>query len=106
MMLKIHQLIAVVGWPQLAVIGLLFVLWALEQILPQTKLVKANSITQAAFNALWAWAKLRYPLVARLGNLADQVVLQVQQTTQQTTTTETTTATVTAPATPDARTKQ
>ena len=93
MLVKLHQLVAVVGWPQLVVIGALALLWMLEQYLAFTKRVKANSMTQAAFNALWSWAKLRYPLVYRLGNIADEIVVQVQQTT----TTETTTATATVP---------
>jgi len=67
------KLVAIVGWPQLIVIAGLFLLWLLEQILAATKKVKANSITQAAFNLLWGWSKARYPLVARLGNIADQV---------------------------------
>jgi hypothetical protein len=58
------------GWQPLVLIGLLGALWLLEQILAATNKVRANSITQVVFNALWAWARLRYPLIARLGNVA------------------------------------
>jgi len=66
----LKQWVAAVGVPQLVVIGALVVLWLLEQILAATKKVTANSITQSIFNALWTWAKWRYPLVAKLGNVA------------------------------------
>src|ERR1700749_2135189 len=102
MIVKLHQLVSVVGVPQLIAIGILAALWLLEQILAQTKRVRANSIVQAMFNVLWQWSAGRFPLVTRLGNLADQIAVEVK--TVETTTTATIDAT---PAeSPSARTKQ
>lgn len=90
--------------PQTDIIIGLTALWLLEQWLAATKRVRANSAVQAAFNALFAWAKLRYPLVVRLGNLADQLSIEVK--TVEKTTTATTTIDATPAESPSARTKQ
>jgi hypothetical protein len=71
----LKQWVAAVGVPQLIVMGVLVLMWGAEQWLSYTKRVKANSTMQAFFNALYAWAKLRYPLVARLGNIANDAHL-------------------------------
>lgn len=90
--------------PQTDIIIGLSALWLLEQWLAATKRVRANSAVQAAFNALFAWAKLRYPLVVRLGNLADQLSIEVK--TVEKTTTATATIDATPAESPSARTKQ
>jgi hypothetical protein len=61
-----EQVVAIVG---------LAALWLLEQYLGATKRVKANSLVQAVFNTLYARARLRFPLVAKLGNIADELQL-------------------------------
>lgn len=66
----VSHFVAVVGVAQLIVIGSLGALLLLEQLLAATKRVRANSIVQAFANALYAWARVRYPLVAKLGNIA------------------------------------
>lgn len=102
MLIKFHQLVAAIGLPQFIALCVLGALWLLEQILAQTKSVRANSIVQAVFNALYKLGAARFPLVSRLSNVADQVILQIEQTT----TTATVAVDKTPAETPAARTKQ
>lgn len=62
----LKQWVAAIGLPQLIAIGVLCALWLLEQILAATQKVKANSITQVVFNAIYNGVKDRYPLVSKI----------------------------------------
>lgn len=67
------HLVASVGAGQLAAIAALGAMWLLEQYLGASKRVRANSIVQALFNVLYSRARLRFALVAKLGNIAAEL---------------------------------
>jgi hypothetical protein len=73
-----HVVALVVAHEQTAAIVGLALLWLLEQILAATDRVHANSIVQAIFNFLYARARLRFPLVARLGNIAAELEAEAE----------------------------